>query len=156
MTDTPNHAKAQRYAETLERCEIAIDTAFYLEAITLVESMITDRLLACAEKRYGQDRASLGSLHRALDFHIARLEGEKARAAHEGHRTEDLFGALHLWKDRRNALMHGIAKSFPGEEIENYDRVMEEARQTAERGLVLFRMLDSWSRRKAPETTPSN
>lgn len=153
MPDTPNHAKAQRYAEVLERCEIAIDTTFYLEAITLVESMITDRLLACAEARYGQERASINSLHRALDFHIARLEGEKAQAAHEGHRTEDLFGALHLWKDRRNDLMHGLAKSFPGEEIENYDQRMREACETAEQGLALFRMLDNWSRRKAPQAS---
>jgi hypothetical protein len=151
MTNTPNHAKAERYAETLQRCEMAIDATFHLEAIALLESLITDRLLASAERRYGQPRASIDGLGRALDFHVARLEGAKARAAHDGHRTEDLFGALHLWRDRRNALMHGIAKSFPGEEIENYDTIMAEAAETARRGLVLFRMLDSWTRSKTPD-----
>ena len=148
MTDYGKQ-KSDRYAFAHSRIQEAMKAGFYLEAITITESMITDRLLASRDHLRGEERKAKTTLGRVLRKH---LEDEQLRAAAgpaiEGETT--LFERLSSWCEQRNDLLHGIAKCLPGfeDEAETSTQFMERARAQADEGLLLFRKLDDWLRRE--------
>lgn len=145
---TFNKQKSQRYAFALERLKRAMDQGFYLEAITICESLISDRLLSSLDRRQGVERNARAGLHRLIKAHLDETLLDRSSQAH-GEKLLDLFSALRVWKDKRNELLHGIAKCLPGDEVHSSPILMERAKDAAEEGLRLFRHLDNWHGRHA-------
>lgn len=141
--------KSGRYAFAHTRIQEAMKAGFYLEAITITESMITDRLLASRDHLRGEERKAKATLGALLQKHLKdEATGVAPRAAREGEKT--IFEQLYSWREQRNDLLHGIAKCLPGSEVEleTTTKLMERARLQAEKGLALFRSLDGWLRRE--------
>ena len=141
--------KSGRYAFAHTRIQEAMKAGFYLEALTITESMISDRLLASGEYLMGEERDVRTSLYELLKKHreYEELSGA-AQVAREG--EEDIFKQLDSWRRERNKLIHGVAKCLPGfeNELETTMDLMERARAQAAEGLRLFRKLDDWLRRE--------
>lgn len=143
-----NKQKSQRYAFAHERMNRAMAQGFYLEAITICESLISDRLLSSLDRRRGVERNARTGLHRLINAHLDETLLDRSSETH-GEKLLDVFSALRAWKDKRNELLHGIAKCLPGDEVHSSPILMEQAKDAAEEGLRLFRHLDNWHGRHA-------
>jgi len=138
----PKH-KSVLYAFAIERYERAMGGGFYLEAITLCESMITDRLLSSLARREKRILKASTPLNDLIKMH-QRLEYEERSATTGGRREPDIFAALMTWKGERNALLHGFAKCVPGDELNDPAVLVDRAKEAALHGMRLFRLLDNW------------
>jgi len=144
--DDSNNKKARRYAFALERTNKAIKAGYYLEAITLCESMISDRLLSSLARREKRIIRKNQGLGRLIEEHRSDRSLDKSSTAN-GETVSDIFVALGEWKKERNELLHGFAKCVPGDEIGDPVELMERAKDAADEGLHLFRLLDNWHRK---------
>lgn len=148
MTDY-GKKKSGRYAFAHSRIQEAMRAGFYLEAITITESMISDRLLASGEYLMDEPRDARAGLAKLLNKHLKneKLCTAPGLASATG---KTLFEQLDRWREERNELIHGVAKCLPGfeNELETTMDLMERARAQADEGLRLFRKLDDWLRRE--------
>jgi len=137
----------ERYKSVIDQYNKAMEQGFYLEATTIMESLIADRLerLAnyVAQKLEGLDSnfsyKTLGELTRFLN-------DEKQQPYLDEDLRKTIQGITE-WKNQRNRALHEIAKLDDKEEIAFAD-LYEDAKATAERGLKLFRAIDTQTRKK--------
>lgn len=94
------------YQNAFERVSLAINQGFYLEAITLIESMISDRLESRLTTICGSNVSfeNLGSLIEKIGKHE---KDERLRCLV----TQDLF----QWKALRNKSIHELVKIGEGD-----------------------------------------
>ena len=144
--DDSRGRKARRYAFAQERLKKAIDAGFYLEAITLCESMLADRLHSSLARRTKQIVPRNKSFGWLIGAHESDPSLDKSSST-DGVKVNDIFGVMSAWKGERNELLHGFAKCFPGEAICEPAELMERAKDAAVEGQRLFRLLDNWHRK---------
>ncbi len=125
------------YQNALKKVAAALNDGYAVEAVTLVESMIADRLEARRANIHSQDRkkrmfSNLGPL-------VDELCGEKAG---ESDSSKKLYKEVANWADERNKAIHELVK-LPENSEQKWDDKYAEAQTTAEKGLDLFRRLDS-------------
>jgi len=126
--NTTDGVGMQRYAtykDAINRISESIKKGFYLEAITLSESLIADRLESRLKYLTGSDKYSfkpLGKLQEGIRDHetdkylIELLEFKK--------------GKLDNWRNNRNNALHAMAKIEKGDARE-WDGKMEECKKIA-------------------------
>ncbi len=126
----------------------AIDDGYYLEAISIAESLITDRLESYLSFLKGEDFSfkTLGSLCDAF-----RSKENK---------TDQLLRSLvleklDLWRSRRNIAAHEMVKIEDGKKISWGDRVKINY-EVAKDGLDLVREIDSQVRKARSNYSPPN
>jgi len=140
-----NAAKFWCYCEAWSRIKQAQEQGFYLEAVTIEESIITDRLISYlisigmtkqtekpgrypsfAEliKRWGQQCP----LTKPQESHALQLQVDE-------------------WRQRRNKVVHGIVKIANDAALDTIVSFVEEAKQVAEEGKLLARAVADWVRR---------
>jgi hypothetical protein len=135
---TKNGPKGESYSFAFKRINHAIEEEFYLEAITLCESIISDRLL------------SYVNFHRAKPLAekegLGKLTRELSRLTHGSvqWKDSDLIVRLDEWRDKRNLLVHGAAKSLPGTPTMPVDEFQFIAKETAKKGKSLARDMCRW------------
>jgi hypothetical protein len=149
-----NHAKAERYAYAHGKYSRALSVGSYLEAITICESLLSDRLLVSCEQWFNETRGEDNKLSTGIRHLVKKhkcLAADEKVASANGQSTPDLISDLDAWIDERNELLHGIAKCLPGEELLSTASLDKRARAAAEKGLILFRQVDNWVRRHCEE-----
>jgi len=116
------------YAHLLNRIKTSIENGFYLEAVTLEESFITDRLESyvyykklCSPKRTLGD--VLNKLLKDADF------------------SKELHAKINEWRNGRNTSLHEMAKFDAGEEADWFEKY-NKAKAIAEQGKTLLRETD--------------
>ena len=118
---------------TLEVLQIPLSppmaAGFYLEAITLMESIIGDRLECYLHRNIESVDYSFSTLGRLI-------EGLKKVDS-----TSPLVNKITNWKNQRNALLHEMAK-IEDNNYSDFTSKYSVAKQCAEDGLVLFREID--------------
>jgi len=137
---TGNQAKYLSYAEAWRRINAAIAGQFYFEAVTLSESIISDRLLSYVS---GVDPNSKLKTKTAFAQVIAewrRLAGTLPSDPNYG----DLGAAVDAWRIERNKVVHGLVKSKPGTPTQNVSGFLNEAKKTADAGKRLARKVSDW------------
>ena len=138
MTTEKNMAKYAAYSSAIERINSALISGFFLEAITIEESILTDRLF-----RFCRDMGFRGSLERVtLGGEITFLKGKPEKCL-----KFDLIFIDDLemfWKNRCKCL-HQIAKSEPGTAPENVEDMLKLASTTAQLGKVLIKKASNWA-----------
>lgn len=92
-----------RYKLVFERLDEALEDGWLLEAISLEESIITDRLLSIV----GSDGES-ASCKQSLSNLIAQTK--KAMTGSGAPVEGDIFNELDQWRDARNECVHGFCK----------------------------------------------
>ena len=137
-----NKEKYLSYKEAFARIKLAKSEGFYLEAITIQESIITDRLISYF---HGTNKIIIRNekeAHKKYSFHrlIELLEQEKSI-------DSGLCKSLMKWKDDRNKCLHRIAKSFTGNPTQNIDEFLNHAKNTADKGDGLVRKILVWHKK---------
>lgn len=141
----PPHAgvgltRYQLYQKAWERITSASAAGYYLEAITLLESILTDRLESRASYLTGQNEGyqNLGPLIRTLKKHENVPE------------FRPIIEEIDAWREQRNEAVHEMVKFQPGEHPTWEEKVKPLSQIVTEGKRVLraFDALDKRERRK--------
>ena len=134
-----------RYRLAFERLDDALLEGWLLEAISLEESIISDRLLSIlkAYKADVSERQSLGNL-------IAQTK--KAITGSGLMTEEDIFAELDQWRNDRNECVHAFCKLDDHAYADNSAEIFgEKMWATAKRGRVLVDLVNELSRQAKKE-----
>lgn len=152
-----NTKKYDSYREAWRRIKAAQQAGFYLEAVVIEESIISDRLISYLSSPASSRRLEKKSKGRWPDFFqlIEHLKQEfpsgvavKSPPSKTMVATEipNLAHALDDWRKTRNAAVHAIAKSDPGTPTDEVQEFIRKAKAAAERGELLARAVLTWHR----------
>lgn len=121
--------KEERSKDIVERINRAIEQGFYLEAIALEESCLSDRLsLALYIK--GQ-KAGTKSFARLIELSEEFL-------------PKNLKSNVDLWRKERNRAIHNLVRSSPLEEIIDLEELDSLSMKTAQDGAELLEQVNLW------------
>ena len=120
-----------RYKLAFERLDEALEEGWLLEAISLEESIITDRLLSII----GTD-VNAESSRQSLSNLIA--QAKKAMTGSGAPVEGDIFNELDQWRDARNECVHGFCKLDDHAHSESSAEIFSEKMwETAKKGREL-------------------
>ena len=119
----------------------AIESKFYLEAITIQESIITDRLLNFVI-RNNIKNISEQELHKPIAF-LNKLIGHCKPFFED----ENLYNELNEFRFSRNNCAHAMVKSYPGNPTQKISEFQKLAKATSLSGKTLTRKVDAWHTR---------
>ena len=141
-----NTAKHASYALAFGWMKRALAHGFYLEVVTIAESVISDRLVS--------QLCRLGFLEPGVSvekYSLARLITLWKRALPEPIRDayfEELQSAADTLRVRRNHVVHGIVKTVPGGAPPNTADFKREAETVARDGYRLAKSVCNWYTRE--------
>lgn len=139
-----NAAKFWSYREAWTRIKQAQEQGFYLEAVTIEESIISDRLMSyLASAGTGEQVENSG--HHPSFRRLIQLWREQCLLA-EPQESWTLQEQVDQWRLRRNTVVHGIVKLPDEAPQDTIIQFVEEAKQSAEEGERLSRAVDDWVR----------
>jgi hypothetical protein len=145
-----NVAKYSSYAYAFKRINQAMTDGYYLEAITICESIITDRLLSYGEyitKKDIGEKATLGKV-------LTKIKKDKNFVINE--ETEHLLEEVDLWRGKRNRCVHAVAKSKPGTPTSEVGDFLAETAACAATGKYLARKVSDWHKKIKKEHAKSS
>ena len=117
------------YQSAFARIKEANNAGYYLESITLIESMLSDRLTYLLKTDFSFK--NLGSLIKKA----REIENDSILLKY-------LVEDLDLWRDARNKALHEMVKIADGETITWNDRV-KVINEVSSNGLTLLRAIDN-------------
>jgi len=142
MSTKANQKKYLSYKEAFARINTAIAQRFFLEAITIEESIICDRMISYLHYKYAvifsekdmtSNKTTMGSL--------IILWGKEEPVCMPCKDYHNLRGDIDEWRKQRNTILHTMTKSFPGKPTKNVKDFMQDAQQAAKTGKKLARAL---------------
>jgi hypothetical protein len=145
-----NAGKFLNYTEAWARIRLAIKQGFFLEAVAIQESIISDRLISYLVKSCGQDPSHKG-LRKLNDTLGMWGRAAKGRAVDEPDRLrelEELQDRLDRWRDERNEVIHGLVGGRSIDVSEGVEDFLGRAKHAAQEGEILARLVNSWVRRE--------
>jgi len=124
------------YAIGTKRIEMALKRGFALEAITLCESMMSDRL----ESRKAWKSQQLNDYRRftTLGKLARQLCSDHSEPAH----ARDIYIEVKAWADKRNSALHEMFKLAEGDG-RSWRKRYQEAREIAREGIKLARKVSN-------------
>jgi hypothetical protein len=141
-----NGAKYLSYREAWARIKLAGRHGFFLEAVTIEESIISDRLLSFLEKRCGLELkdATKGNFNQIIQkWYAVALERHEGNPA-EIEALQVLNDRLQTWRSGRNEVVHGMVKSKARLGEDHIDNFLLAAKEHANSGEQLARDVDAW------------
>lgn len=151
-----NVVKGEAYREAWVRIVEAQEAGFYLEAVAIEESIISDRLISflarpTADNPLLPDRKGHWPLFGKL---IERWQGEFPEGiAVPGH--SDLTREVGEWKDRRNDVIHSLVKSDPAAAPVKVAAFLKQAKRCAAKGALLAKAVSQWHKKQLREAKRS-
>ena len=135
-----NKTKGDSFTYAFTRMSESYKKEFYLESVTLAESIISDRLLSFVKSRHVKvnDRTALKQL-----IDKAKKLNTSPAITRAG---QELFDALDEWRVTRNKCVHAVAKSEPGEPTVTVGEFIGMAKRSAKDGKELARLVCNWHR----------
>jgi uncharacterized protein with ParB-like and HNH nuclease domain len=121
------------YACVLGRVKQAIENGYNLEAITLLESIIADRLESICNELKNSNEFAFGMLKTLIN---------EARKHPISENWLDLLTELDTWRDKRNRFLHEMAKIEEGNHS-SFDEKYRSSCAYAEQGKDLFHKIDN-------------
>ena len=129
-----------RYKLAFERLDDALEEGWLLEAISLEESIISDRLLSALLSLTGKASAR-------KSFNELINHAKEAFVANGGDPEANLFDQLHQWRQARNECVHAFCKlddhAYADKSAEIFSEKMWE---TAKKGRELVDLVKHLSR----------
>ncbi len=138
-----NKQKYLSYTKAWEQISTAINQGFYLEAVTIEESIISDRLLSYILGVAPKSKVGIKSGLANLISHWRKLAGTSLIESN----GSDLGEITNAWREKRNKAVHGLVKSAPGTSTSSPEDFLELARLTAQEGQALARKVQNWHKR---------
>jgi len=136
-----NYYKFYSYRYAYSQMKKAIEGKFYLEAITIQESIITDRLLNFVI-RNNIKNISEEELYKSIAYLNKLIEHCKPYFE-----DENLYNELNDFRFSRNNCVHAMVKSYPGNPTQKVSEFQKLARETSFSGRILTRKVDAWHTR---------
>lgn len=136
-----NMPKYFTYRFAIDQINKAIDAGFFLEAITIEESIIVDRLYRFCKDNGLTKSASLATLGTVETF-LKKLPADIQQIE-----QIDFLEELDSFRQKRNTCLHQIAKSDPGETTMPFDEFIDLAGSTAIEGRALMKKISNWAKR---------
>jgi hypothetical protein len=149
-----NANKFFSYSEAWVRIKKARGSGFYLEAVTLQESIIADRLvsfLVCIGEIQSEslvEKCSLGQLIQLWTKRVPQPIPVQYFA--------DLRSAVDEWRKHRNRVVHGMVKSMPGAQHGDVLDFIKEAEFVAFQGEALAHSVSDWVRKAKKQFIKTN
>ena len=138
-----NAQKYLSFKEAWARVKSAQEAGFYLEAIAIQESIMSDRITS-----YLSYKAMLPRKKRPSFADLVR-EWKKDTTVPEGKEFGDLrFAIDDVWRSMRNEAIHGLVKSEPGMPTMPVEEFIELSRCAARMGEKLAREVQNWHRKQ--------
>jgi hypothetical protein len=133
-----NYYKFYSYRYAYSQMKKAIEGKFYLEAITIQESIITDRLLSFVIKKELLKTTDNNLLIRNVSLNnLIKLSNE--------HFDDDSLSIeLDEFRFSRNNCIHAMVKSFPGNPTQKVSEFQKLSKETSLSWRVLTRKVDAW------------
>jgi hypothetical protein len=129
-----------RYKLAFERLDDALEEGWLLEAISLEESIISDRILSALLSLTGKSSAR-------MSFNDLINQTKEAFVANGGDPEAKLFNQLHQWRQDRNECVHAFCKlddhAYSESSAEIFSEMMWE---TAKKGRELVDLVKHLSR----------
>lgn len=140
--------KEERYTEAYARIESSINTGHFFEAITIEESIISDRLASFLE---ATDTLKSDKIHKQSFSNLIMLW--KISTTNPGtiwEACDELISKVDAWRKQRNKYVHGLVK-FPNKKanIPNTTEFLKGAEKTANEGKALANLVSDWRNRQA-------
>lgn len=143
-----NMAKFLTYKTAWGRINAAMAAGFHFEVIALCESIISDRLLS---HMLGADPTDYPyTLNTDLNQLINRLRKHTKRELLQLKDGRQLPDALALWREDRNHLLHGFAKTWPAAEPPPVDSLLDRAHHAAVEGVLLAKATQAFHKSQLP------
>lgn len=137
--ETNNKIKYHSYKAAYSRMNLAMKSGFYLEAIAIQESIISDRLLSFAV-RSGQLVVTKEKLHSITFSKLIKI----SKVYFD---NQKLVNDIENFRLQRNQCLHGFVKSFPGKPTIVVNDFMALLIQTSKAGKKLTREIDYWHKK---------
>lgn len=134
-----NNIGQQRYElfkSVLSRINQACQDGYYLEAITLIESLISDRLESYLSFIFKKNIGfqNLGTL-------INHFESKKNQEKIDNELKEVVLNDVDDWRKKRNIILHEMAKIDFNNQL-TWEQKCQDLNEIAENGLNIFRKID--------------
>ena len=136
-----NVLKGESFAYAFKRIDESIANEYYLEAITLCESIISDRLLSYVSGNSKKKNNTKTPFKKIIEL-AQKLNKTKVSFKDES----DLLGSVDLWRVQRNICVHSVAKSEPGEPTLTIEEFLKLSEKSAKDGKKLARIICDWHR----------
>ena len=134
-----NMEKYNSYTLAFDRINKALEAEFPLEAISIEESIITDRLMSFA-LAIGI-KAHKNSL---LGYLVSKIKDEV-----DNEEVKEFMDKIDKWREQRNEKLHAIVKSLPGTgPVVKAEDFVDEAMELAREGKDLAKETSNWHRRQ--------
>lgn len=139
-------AKYLSYAEAWARIRLAIKQGFFLEAVTVEESIISDRLTSYLVKNCEFDPGDRGlrTLQNLVGLWAKTVRAQAKTSAHLLEQLDGLQRGIEDWRIARNDVVHGLVKSRAGRGDDHIQGFLWRAHQAAKEGQVLARGVSNW------------
>ena len=139
-------AKYLSYAEAWARIRLATKQGFFLEAVTVEESIISDRLSSYMVKNCGFDQGdrSLRNLQNLVGVWAKTVRTEAKIGAHLLQQLEELQQRIEAWRIDRNDVVHGLVKSRASRGDDHIEGFLSRAHHAAKEGQFLARAVSNW------------
>jgi hypothetical protein len=132
--DEVQQARYELYKNAIDQAAAAKGKGFYLEGITLFESLITDRLESLLSRVTGQEVS-----FKTLGFLIRLVKEQQHTFSDEFYLLVN--NDLDSWRNKRNRALHELVKLEEGK-IEGWENRYNGLETTYEKGYELFRQID--------------
>ena len=144
-----NAKKYEAYREAWTRIKQAQENGFFLEAITIQESIISDRLISFlsrpgADNTYTQQRENQSFFSFSKLIRCWRAE-VPVPIQIDG--FTDLIYAVDVWRESRNGAVHAIVKFDHTDEAQTIDTFLQAAMKVAIEGEQLARAVSKWQQK---------
>ena len=146
-----NQAKYLSYRLAHDRMKAAIEADFPLEAVTIAESLITDRLLSFVNFH----GAGFDKPEKAMLVRVAEKAVKICQKITQDPQGQALAERAQSWAQERNNVLHAIAKSAQGQGPKTpAESFLAVARDVAARGLALVKDIKSWHQKQLRQPAP--
>lgn len=123
--------KEVNYERVIERIKHAIDSAFYLEAISLQESAISDKLSLLIFMRTGKSSHKKNTLFNLISAIRSEFD-------------DPILEKIDSWRKKRNHAAHSIVRSLPTEEQVSLNEFDKNSKKVAVEGLELLHQISQF------------
>jgi hypothetical protein len=141
-----NVSKYESYREAWSRIKLAQENHFFLEAITIQESIISDRLISFLSRPESPKPLSKKKNGQFPSF-SQLIQHWRSEFSDTSVACPDLIDAVDQWRRIRNEAIHAIVKSDPGEPTQPIELFLQKAKEAAEEGERLTKEVCKWCKK---------
>jgi len=130
-------ARYELYRGANRRLKQAIENGFWIEAVALCESILSDRIEARLSHLGGHEEEA--RKHKTLGALVRQIKSSDPKNGYEY--LHSIYQEVGEWNTARNSAIHRAVKISEGEEFRSWNERYNELEETATNGVDLVRRL---------------